>query len=631
MCGITGFIDFRSASDTAVLKRMQNALAHRGPNDRGEVMYEESNCVVGLAQTRLSIIDISALGHQPMIFRNLTIVLNGEIYNYKSVKTELEGLGHSFTSSSDTEVVVHAFYEWGQTCVNKFIGMFAFVIYDKDTKKVFACRDRVGVKPFFYYFDDLTFLFGSELKSFHQNDHFSNRKEIDVESVGVYFRYGYVPGPRSIFLNTYKLAAGHWLVLDTVSRNVTVSPYWKLEDYYAMPLFESSYSDIKSQLKELLLSACQYRMVADVPVGIFLSGGFDSTLVASLLQHNSTSRLKTYTIGFPDGVDEGPFAARIAKHLGTDHTNYNCTEADAKEIIPELPYYYDEPNADISAIPTILVSRVAKKSVTVALSADGGDEIFAGYNGFAELERRLKSISKIPIPRVTSHALKFINRLIPHDNYSLRRRITGLAAVLDQPRGSRQIKSLIELTDGLPPMYVNGLLKQQVKNFNSFDGLSLTFNDDRNLSLYNSFKGALTDQLLVKIDRATMSCSLEGREPLLDHRLIEFGARIPYPFKHDGITSKKILRDIVYEFVPKRMIDRPKIGFDLPIYQWLRGDMKDLLATFLSEDMLKASGIFNTTEVNKMRTSFLENKMYYESSIWRMICFQMWFDKWMKN
>lgn len=390
MCGITGFIDFSKKQNKITLEKMVETLKHRGPNNNGAILYEDEYAYVGLGQTRLAIIDVSDDGNQPMEYMHFSIVFNGEIYNFEEVKKELILLGHKFTSNSDTEVILHAFEEWKTKCVHKFIGMFAFVIYDKHNNIIHAFRDRAGVKPFFYYQKNGVFMFASELKAFHQHPYFV--KEIDIDALSAYFDYGYVPSPYCIFEDTYKLDPGNFFELNIKKNELKVTEYWNSDSFYAMPKLTLDYTEAKSELKTLLKSAYNYRMVSDVPVGVFLSGGYDSTSVAAILQDTSPSKIKTFTIGFESGNNEAPYAKENAAYMGTEHHEYYCTEKEAKGIIHDLPFYYDEPFGDSSAIPTTLVSQFAKKEVTVALSADGGDEVFCGYNSYLDLDKKMNSI-----------------------------------------------------------------------------------------------------------------------------------------------------------------------------------------------------------------------------------------------
>ena len=313
-----------------------------------------------------------------MEFEKLKIVFNGEIYNYAEIETELKYAGHTFKSHSDTEMILHAYNQWGIACIDKFIGMFAFVLFDEEKQELFCVRDRAGIKPFFYYWNDGLFLFGSELKSMVAHPMF--KKEIEINAVASFMQFGYVPTPHCIWKNTHKIKPGHYLKFSIADKDFSNKQYWNVYDAYNKPKLNIGFEDAKVETEKLLQSACEYRMVADVPVGVFLSGGYDSSTVAALLQKDRTEKIKTFTIGVPDaGLNEAPYAKDVAAHLGTDHTEYYCTEKEALELIPDLPYFYDEPFADSSAIPTTLVSKVARQQVTVALSADAGDEVFAGY------------------------------------------------------------------------------------------------------------------------------------------------------------------------------------------------------------------------------------------------------------
>ncbi|MCB0709080.1 MAG: asparagine synthase (glutamine-hydrolyzing), partial [Chitinophagaceae bacterium] len=358
MCGISGFVDFNKKSGKNILEKMNRTLHHRGPDGEGYGIFETDTSITGLGHRRLSIIDLSEGGSQPKTYKGLHITFNGEIYNYAEIKNSLVSKGHTFNSHSDTEVILHAYEEWGPAALQQFIGMFAFVIYDETNKKIFACRDRAGVKPFFYYYKDGLFLFASELKALLQHPGFT--KEINTDAVAAFLQFGYVPTPNCIFNDTHKLKPGHYLLLNLQTKAIETTRYWNVYDAYNKPEVKISLPDAISETEKLLTSAFQYRMVSDVPVGVFLSGGYDSSCVTAILQKNNTEKIKTFTIGVPDvGLNEAPFAKEIAAHLGTDHTEYYCTQKEALEIVPQLPFFYDEPFADSSAIPTTLVSRIA--------------------------------------------------------------------------------------------------------------------------------------------------------------------------------------------------------------------------------------------------------------------------------
>lgn len=632
MCGIAGFIDFNKKSEIEELKSMVRAISHRGPDDFGLELIDSPFCQVGFGQARLSIIDLSSGGHQPMRFNNLVIVFNGEIYNYKEIKIELKGLGHNFLSESDTEVILHSFDQWGLNAVNRFIGMFAFVIFDEQKQEITILRDRAGVKPFYYYWKNGLFLFGSELKSFHF--HKSFEKEISKEAVQMFFKqihHGYIKAPFTIFENTFKLESAHFLKLDLRTKEIVKEKYWDLIGFYSKPKIEIDYNEAKLELKQLLKSSCEYRMVSDVPVGVFLSGGYDSTAVTGLLQQNRSTKLKTFTIGFEEGNNEAPFAKETAKYLGTDHHEYICTKNEAQEIIPTLPYFYDEPFADSSAIPTILVSKLAKKYVTVALSADAGDEVFCGYTTYFDFNNYIKKLNYIPgFAKSSIRSIgNSISSNIPFGSDSIKHKVNGFFNSMNCDQILQAI-NLYTTMNNFPKSY-DGLFNFGVSSEFKIDG-NLKYKTIQNpleVALVIDYMGYLQDDILTKVDRATMSVSLEGREPLLDHRIVEFAAQIPLEYKlsSDG-TGKKILKDIVNDIVPKDLLDRPKAGFSLPIYNWLKSDLSFLLEDYLNKTEIERSGLFNSDFVLKRVEEFKNGKLHYTPFIWKILMFQMWYSKW---
>ena len=636
MCGITGFVEFENKvtyNFEDIVSDMNSTLHHRGPDDSGYEIFNSNNVIIAMAQARLSIIDLSSAGHQPMNYKNFSIVFNGEIYNYKILKNELINLGHQFESDSDTEVILHSYEEWGLTAVDKFIGMFSIVLFDKTENKIFVLRDRTGIKPFYYYMDNHVFLFSSELKAFHKHPKF--KKEIDEVSVVEFFKnvhHGYIAAPKTIFKNTFKLIPGHILKLDLSNVKITIEKYWDVSDYYKLPKLTLSYEDAKIQTKELLKSACEFRMIADVPVGVFLSGGYDSTLVTSILQTNRTEKLKTFTIGFEEGNNEAPFAKNTANYLGTNHTEYICTTKEAQEIIPTLPFFYDEPFADSSAIPTILVSQLASKSVSVVLSADAGDEIFAGYESYQSLERNLNNLNKVPNwakPLVGVLGSAFVYTIPTSLNQGQTKHKLSAAVKAMQSNKLLQSKNIFESMYSMPNLFLDKLFIN--KNSATTSGFDVTgFIEPLEIAMSIDYKSYLQNDILTKVDRATMSVSIEGREPLVDHRILEFAAQLPLEYKWDGTTSKKILKDIVHDYVPKSMMDRPKTGFSLPIYSWLRGDLSYLIDEYLSAEALKQSGLFNVKWVTEQVALFKSNKLHYQPFIWKLLMFQMWYFKWMK-
>jgi asparagine synthase (glutamine-hydrolysing) len=627
MCGIAGSILFNGQVESRFLEEMIFTLRHRGPDNQNIIKKEINGVDIALAHSRLSIIDLTNLASQPMSFYQYTIVFNGEIYNFKEIKLELEKNGHKFQTSSDTEVIIHAFDQWKEKAVDKFIGMFAFVLLDEKEQKVYLYRDRAGVKPLYYYWDNSSFIFGSELKALLKHPKF--KRVINKNAVGYYFKLGYVPSPTTIYDNTYKINPGHLAILNLKTRLLEIKEYWNSSEYFQKPKLKIDYLDAKYEIKQLLISACNYRMISDVPVGIFLSGGYDSTAVAAILQNDLTEKLKTFTIGFEEGNNEAPYAKETAKYLGTDHYEYTCTTKEAQNIIPELPYYFDEPFADSSAIPTLLVSQFARSKVTVALSADAGDEIFAGYNSYRSLKRNINILNYIKLVdnRFTGKILERFSNVLNSESF-LTQRIDFLGKILAiKPNyrasfiqeGAQSLSSKIykKLLKGLNyPVHLNFIDKELL-------GDAISIGQLVDYSLY------FPNDILTKVDRAAMAVSLEGREPLVDHRLFEFSAQLPVEYKFDGFTSKKILKDIVHDYVPKYMMDRPKTGFSLPICTWLRGDLYYLLDNYLDKESIASSGFLNAEYVNNLLIQFKAKKLHDENLIWKILQFQMWYKKWM--
>ena len=635
MCGIAGFIDFHKKSTELNIQSMINPLNHRGPDGEGTSLLQSTNAIIGFGHKRLSIIDLTKTGRQPMSFSHLHITYNGEIYNYQEIKKELIELGHYFNGESDTEMILHAYAEWGIKSVKKFIGMFAIVLFDKKAQEVIFIRDRAGVKPLFYYQKNDLVLFSSELKSFHEHPEFE--KKLDLNAVAAFMQYGNVPTPHCIFKNCAKVKPGHYLKIDLETKSKKEVQYWNVYDFYNKPKLKISFEEAKIQTKELLKSAFNYRMVADVPVGVFLSGGYDSTTVTSLIQEDSTSKLKTFTIGVPDiGLNEAPYARDIAKHLGTDHTEINCSEEEAINMVKDLAFFYDEPFADSSAIPTTLVSKAARKDVTVALSADGGDEIFGGYNRYDYMHRYGKTLNSIP-KFVRKPFVGLMNNIssenIPvlKNKYNFHNRYEKLKAVLSDPSEKEIMLSLSQqFTD------------QQMKNVMKvdFEVLPTMFQSKELLEDFKSplsymmavdFQTYMLDDILQKVDRATMTNSLEGREPMLDHRILEFAAQLPDEYKYQNGVKKRILREITHDYIPKKLLDRPKMGFAIPIAKWLKNELREYLEEYLCEEKIDKQGIFNWAFIKKLKADFYSGRKEYDSKLWYFLMFQMWHERWMEN
>jgi len=630
MCGIAGFVDTTCTSDTGLLGKMSAVIAHRGPDDEGQAFFQECGCTLGLAHRRLAVIDLSPAAHQPMFSEcgSVGIVFNGEIYNFAELRAQLEQEGVRFFSSSDTEVVLRAYMRWGMQAVDRFIGMFACALYDRTQQKLFLLRDRTGIKPLYYYKAGGLFLFASELKSFHEHPGFA--REIDLGSLGQYFKYACVPEPRAIFKNTAKVRPGSWIEYDLGTHTTCEHVYWDPLAYWRMSRLDIDYTDACARLKELFTSAFTYRMVSDVPLGLFLSGGYDSSLVAAVLQTGMSGRLKTFTIGFhEDAYNEAGHARRVADHLGTDHTEYICTHRDAMAILPELPRIHDEPFADPSAIPTHLVSRLARREVTVALSADGGDELFGGYT---RLHRALRNTAvAAAVPRFAWHApcaalaaLRPFSR--PGSMLEFKRKYMRLLAAGMSRRKNIELCIYNEFDEDIVAL-LPGLQELPPAHFD--DERLDCLEDTTELMLCLEYLNYLPSDILTKVDRAAMAASLEARDPLLDHRIFEFAARLPAAFKVQNGHLKRILKDIVHEYLPRDLMQRPKHGFGLPIYAWLRTDLREFMLACMNDAMIVRSGMLDRGFVAARVREFLNGNDDLGLFIWKAFMFQLWYYQWM--
>lgn len=635
MCGITGYIDYvERENKTTLLQSMVATLVHRGPDSGGaEVFTTKLNSTVALGHRRLSIIDLSASGQQPMHYDNLIITFNGEIYNYQELQKELQKEGYVFTSNSDTEVILKAYKAWGSKCVTKFIGMFAFAIYDVEKQKLFCARDRAGVKPFFYYHHNNVFLFSSELKAFHKHPAFT--KELNLHAVGAFVQFGNVPSPHCIFKHCYKLKPGHVLHFDISANTLETECYWDVYDAYNQPKTNLSFKEALVKTEEVLSSAFNYRMVADVPVGVFLSGGYDSACLTALLQKDRSQKLSTFTIGVSDiGLNEAPYAREIAKYLGTHHTEINCTEKEVLELLEELPFFYDEPFADSSAIPTTLVCKMARRQLKVALSADGGDEIFAGYNRYDYLLRYRNLLNALPnfarsglysmMDAINARALPIVGK-----TYNFPNRYEKLKSLLRDPSDKNMMLSLSkQFYEGKHPSLV---LHRNITMNTAYQSNELRkeYYTPLCYMMAIDYQTYLVDDILQKVDRASMSVSLEAREPFLDQRIIEFAATLPDDYKYHNGEKKYILKELVHKHIPKKLMDRPKMGFSIPIEHWLMTDLKSKVEHYLDGTLIKRQGLFDVEEIENLKQQFFAGKKEYGSKIWYLLMFQMWYERWM--
>jgi asparagine synthase (glutamine-hydrolysing) len=615
------------------LVEMTDRLHHRGPDSAGYLMLNHQQ-VVGLGHRRLSILDLSEHGSQPMSFDGIHIILNGEVYNFKEIRKELEQLGYTFISNSDTEVVLYAFHKWRQNCVQKFIGMFAFALYDEKLQEFYLFRDRAGVKPLYYSFENGCLLFSSELKGMIVHPKFN--KNLNYDAISQFFSLGYIAQPISIYQSVNKLKAGHYLQLDLKSRKVTTTMYWNVATFYNQPKFEASENELTDELEKILLSAFTYRMVADVPVGVFLSGGYDSTAVAGMLQAHQSAKLNTFTIGFnEDKYNEAPYAKTIAEHLGTHHQEYYCTPEDARRILPKLADIFDEPFGDSSAIPTTLVSELARTKVTVALSADGGDEAFGGYNSYITAQKYINLVnrfgpgSKKAIAQALIVGKKGLGSTFFRKAYNIDSRAQKIINLFNQQM------TVGQSFRNISQIFTDQELTLLIKNYNqsSPEAYAIDLQLSEKADLLDKltaidYQGYMMDDVLVKVDRASMSVSLEGREPLLDHRIIEFMARVPSDLKIRNGEKKYLLKKIVHRYCPQELLDRPKKGFSFPVFEWLKTDLNEYVSEYLNEQFIKQQGLFEWKYIDNLVKGYQLGGNINAQKVWLMLSFQLWYKRW---
>lgn len=631
MCGIVGFIDKNKNIDT--INYMLKIQSYRGPDDSGVYFDEKSG--VHFGHNRLSIQDLSSHGHQPFISdcENYIIVFNGEVYNFQSIRVELKELGYKFISNSDTEVILYSYKHWGIKCIDKFIGMFAFAILDKTQNKLILVRDRAGVKPLYYYTDGKQFMFSSEIKSFHKHPKF--KKEQNLEVLPYFFQFGYIPAPYTIFRNCFKLETGHYLELKIDNLEFKITKYWNVNDFYLKQKISKSENEIIEDIEKILDDAIDLRMVSDVPVGVFLSGGYDSSLVASILAKKQGKKINTFTIGFDDEkYNEAKHAKTIAEYLGTNHTEYYMKNSDMLDLVEKLPFYYDEPFGDSSALPTMIVSKLARQSVTVALSADGGDEAFCGYSKYFFLNKFQnifsnsfnREILKIGLNLFSADSVEYINEKLPKNlkQTNIKDKYTKFQRAINSDSLEEMFENASSYVDKNEIARFLKISKNQ-ELFNKWEKIgSIEF---LNQMMACDYKLFMNDDVLTKVDRATMSVSLEGREPLLDHRIIEYMAKVPLEIKYKNKQGKYLLRQVLYKYLPKEMIDKPKSGFQIPLNEWLRDDLKPLVLKYLDDSRLDES-IFNIEEIKQLKKRFFAG-VDIGTTIWFILMYQMWKEKWL--
>jgi asparagine synthase (glutamine-hydrolysing) len=631
MCGIAGFCN-RHSNWRENIEKMNKRMFHRGPDAGGVWANDDASVVLG--HRRLSIIDLSENGAQPMHSRSgrYVCVFNGEIYNYRKIKDKLlaDGKVVDFRGTSDTEVLLESFEAYGVNETLKLCkGMFAIALFDKDTGKLTLMRDRIGEKPLYYGFVNGHFVFASDIGSISVLDDFDN--EIDTKVLQLYFIHGYIPAPYSIYKDIYKLDAGCILEYDTRNQKAKpkVTPYWSVREsaiYGQNHQFKGTRQEAADELERLLKLSIKDQMVADVPVGAFLSAGIDSSTVVALMQSLSARKVKSFTIGMENPeYNEAIYAKEIANHLGTEHTELYITASDAKEVIPKLSTIFGEPFADSSQIPTYLVSKMTREHVTVSLSGDGGDELFCGYGTFYSVDRIWGKMKKVPYP-----IRKFASSLLVDNPLIKNNQLLQTKAYL---LGAKSAENLYEISNAQEASNLNIALDKTTykykHNMYPYGALDNTMNKIMlmDMEVYHP------DDILVKVDRSAMAVSLETRVPMLDKDVVEFAWTIPMEYKTNGTEGKLVLKDVLYKYVPKEMMDRPKKGFSIPITDWLKSsELRDWAGALLDKELIRKQGILNPDEVERIWKDFIDNGNW-RIQIWYILMFQSWMmdNYWRKN
>jgi asparagine synthase (glutamine-hydrolysing) len=641
MCGITGFRIVAGACERAMrdLPQAVQSLLHRGPDDGDH--WADAEAGVGLGHRRLSIIDLSAHGHQPMASAcgEWEMVYNGEVYNYAAIRAELEPLGHRFTGHSDSEVILAAFAQWGPQAVERFVGMFAIALWHRPTRELHLLRDRFGVKPLYYHWDGRSLYFGSELKAVRAFTGWT--PEIDREALVDFLRYGYIVEPRTIYRRVHKLPPAHRLVL-RADGDLSLHRYWDLSAHVGRRQGQSE-DALADELEALMVDAFELRMIADVPVGVFLSGGVDSSVVAAILQKRAGRQIKTFTIGFdvPE-FDESPYAAEVARHLGTEHHSRILRVDDAKRLLPRWGELYDEPFGDESGIPTLMVSQTAAEQVKVVLSADGGDELFSGYNSYRTILDQWSRVQGLPAgPRAFAGSALSAMGMGQVDDWLAERQWSGRAQDVLRQKFTNRVE---RISRRLGARGIGALFDAELARFRDDELQALVGSSSATRATADVYPGAdgeklclwdvhnyLPGDILTKVDRATMAVSIEGREPLLDHRLAEFAFSLPFNLRRGELGPKHLLKRILYRHVPRAMLERPKRGFSVPVKQWLAGDLSPLVDQYLHPQRIAAQGLFDPERVGRYVSRLMAGDATVRQRVWLLLAFQMWHARWMER
>ena len=620
MCGIAGFCN-HPKNWKENIEKMNERMYHRGPNAGGIWANEDASVVFG--HRRLSIVDLSENGAQPMHSASgrYVCVFNGEIYNYKTIRDKLlaEKKVTAFRGTSDTEVLLEAFEAYGvKETIAMCKGMFAIALLDKETGKLTLLRDRIGEKPLYYGFVNGSFVFASDLGSIAALEDFHN--EIDTKVLQIYFIHGYIPAPYSIYQDIYKLDAGCMIEIDAPYKEPKISTYWSVREaakYGQAHPFKGSREEAADELERLLKASIKDQMVADVPVGAFLSAGIDSSTTVALMQAQSSQKVRSFTIGMDDPkYNEATFAKEIAKHLGTEHTELYITEEDAKAVIPKLSWMFAEPFADSSQIPTYLVSKMTREHVTVSLSGDGGDELFCGYMTYPSIDRIWGKMQGVPYG-----VRKLCSDLLIHCPFGKNNQVLQTKAYL---LGAKSPEHLYELSNAQEASNLDIALEKEVYSYKHNNRPYGELEDTRNRIMLMDMEVYHPDDILVKVDRTAMAVSLETRVPMLDKDVVEFAWTIPMEYKKQGEEGKLVLKDVLYRYVPKEMMDRPKKGFSIPIMKWLKEpELRAWAESLIDRKTLEQQGILNPDAVWRIWKDYVENDNW-RIQIWYILMFQSW-------
>lgn len=646
MCGLTGFLSssFSLEEATSIVSGMADCLIHRGPDDTG--IWFDGNSGIALAHRRLSILDLSPTGHQPMCSTSsrYTIAFNGEIYNHQRIRAELEkqGAAPTWRGHSDTETLLAGIERWGlEAMLQQCIGMFAIALWDKQTQVLKLALDRIGEKPLYYGWQGSSFLFASELKALQAHPHF--QADINRNALCLYMRHNYIPAPHSIYLGIHKLMPGSILQLSRQHPEPQVKHYWSVQQAVTqgkISPFKGSATDAITTLESLLRDSIKQQMIADVPLGAFLSGGIDSSTVVALMQAQSGRPVKTFSIGFHEAAyNEAEHAKAVARHLGTEHTELYVTPDDCMAVIPNLPNIYNEPFSDSSQVPTFLVSQLARQHVTVSLSGDAGDELFAGYNRYTWTHELWSRLSRIPSPlrnlaatavtaaspaawNAASHKMQF---LLPErlKQTNIGDKLHKAASVMASPSINTLYHKLVSHWEDPAVIVLNG--KEPLTPITDSSHIPSGI-DDIERMMYLDMLTYLPGDILCKVDRAAMAVSLESRVPFLDHRVVEFAWSLPMHYKLRENQGKWLLREVLYKYVPKELLERPKMGFGIPVDQWLRGPLRDWAEHLLDESRLHQDGYFDPAPIRQKWAEHLSGKRNWQYHLWDVLMLQSWLE-----